>query len=269
MAMLVYLVMIILPVSVVNAHESWLQPVDYQLPLHTVAKLDVVTGQNFSGHRLSFNPARFARLQSGDEVEIKNISGRLGDLPAVQFQPSNEGLYSIVYQTNGSEIHYDSAEKFRQFAEKEGVEWIIEEHKKRDLPASDFSETFIRYSKTLVAVGHGRGRDRVMGMPFELVALQNPMHPETDQLTLRLVWKGKAESGLLSVYEKTMDREVTLQTFQIAENGEVKIRLQPNRQYLLNTVKMEAVLNSQEDQPVWRSHWASLTFSTEFTTGIE
>jgi len=260
---------LIIPAATVNAHESWLQPVDYQLPVDTMAKLDVVTGQSFSGHRLSFNPARFTRLQVNDEFGVKDIAGRLGDLPAVQFEPLKEGLYSVVYQTRGSEIQYESAEQFRQFAEKEGVEWILAQHKARGLPASDFSETFIRYSKALIAVGHGRGQDRVMGMPFELVALENPMRLKTNELALKLIWNGKAVSGLLSVYEKPTNREVVLQTYQIAANGEVRIELLPNRQYLLNVVKMEAIDPSKEDGSVWRSHWASLTFSTAFSKVIE
>ncbi len=254
---------LIIPVSAVNAHESWLQPVDYQIPLNAVAKLDVVTGQNFSGHRLSFNPARFERLEFDHGTGARNILGRLGDLPAIQFVPRKEGLYSIVYQSSGSEIQYESAEQFREFAEKEGVEWVLEVHRERGLPAFGFSETFIRYSKALVGVGHSKGQDRVAGMPFELVALQNPMHLQTDLLTLRLTWRGEVESGLLSVYKKSTDQNVTLRTYEIASNGEVTIRLQPNSQYLLNAVKMEIIEADKANQPVWRSHWASLTFSTE------
>jgi len=253
--------LLIIPVGAADAHEAWLQPVHYQVSQDSTVELDVMAGENFKGHSLSFNPVRFSRLQRDNGTGAQDISGRLGDLPAIQFPPTGAGLYSIVYQTRGSEITYNSVEKFREFAEKEGVDWVIQQHKKRNLPDAGFSELFFRYCKALVGVGHSAGNDRYFGMPFELVALDNPFSA-TDMLTLQLLWDGQPAAGLLSVYAKTPGTAVDLNTYSIDTRGEIRIPLKANTAYLLNVVRMEPMVAKEPGQPVWKSHWASLTFAT-------
>ncbi len=258
----VWLSILIIPWGSSFAHEAWLQPTEYKVQKDGVVKVDVMAGEDFAGHRLSYNPVRFSRLQFSLEGVTGELTGRLGDLPAVQFAPGGEGLHTIVYQTTGSEITYKSAEQFETFAIKEGVDWVLDSHRQRNLPRDGFKETFYRYCKTLVGVGHSRGADQSMDMPYELVALQNPVTGSLEQLTLQLLWQGSAEPGLLSVYRKSADDRVTLDTFSINENGQVTIPLMDNSRYLLNAVKMRAIEAASEEQPVWESHWASLTFAT-------
>ncbi len=257
-----WLAVMIIPCGKTLAHEAWLQPAEYFVSFDDQVKIDAMSGENFAGYRLAYNPVRFSRLEIGHEGVTKEFSGRLGDLPAVQFKPETEGLHIVVYQTTGSNITYQSREQFETFAKKEGVEWILKAHQERKLAPAGFKEAFYRYCKTLVGVGHSAGADQYMNMPYELIALKNPASAQLDQLPLQLRWRGKGEPGFLSVYQRVRGGEVNLETFLIDKAGRVTIPLNPASEYLLNVVKMQAIELVDEGQPVWESHWASLTFST-------
>ncbi len=52
--------------------------------------------------------------------------------------------------------------------------WVFGEHKKRNLPEKNFSESYRRYGKSVVKVGHGKVNDRALGLLFEWVLETNP-----------------------------------------------------------------------------------------------
>ena len=156
------------------AHEAWIDPARYQVSPGASLSGHIRVGQLLKGNGQVFNPERFRRLDLIDSSGTRPVRGRLGDFPAIRVKLQNEGLVTLVYQSAGSRIRYDEPGKFENFANKEGVAWVLAAQQQRGQDLEGFSETFYRHAKSLIAVGAGEGQDRSLGLRFELVLHDNP-----------------------------------------------------------------------------------------------
>lgn len=109
-----------------------------------------------------------------DDVGSLAVEGENGDMPAVEVAARSEGLAILVYESRYRALTYDSFDVFRGFLVDKDETWVLGEHATRNLPTNGVREAYRRFSKALVAVGAGRGTDRVTGMEMELVAEANP-----------------------------------------------------------------------------------------------
>ena len=224
--------------------------------------IDIMAGEMFKGHSLSYNPVRFSRLQLAVRDRVIDIKGRLGDLPAIRITPRTGGLHTILYQSTGSEIEYNTPQKFTDFAEQEGLGWLDEAHQRRGLPSSGFTETFYRYCKSLLDVGTGGGKDQARGLLAELITLENPYTFEGSHLPVKLLWRGEPAVGTqVSIFHRSTDG-AAIRSIAITDRfGVARIPLVDAGSYLLSAVLVEPGESNDPVDPVWVSHWASLTFA--------
>ncbi len=251
--------MLFLPVCS-TGHEAWIQPLIYQHVHDPTLKADIMVGQLFKGHAQIYNEEKFAVLDITQGRSRERITGRLGDLPAIVHTLDKPGLYTVGYQSTGSTISYSNWQKFSSFLHAEGLEWVIEEHRSKGFPDRDFDEVFYRYAKSVVGWQSLEGNDIILGMPFEIVLLNNPYMTSSDSVDVEVMWNSEPyPDAQLAVFQKSAEGVVVRTDYLTDKFGKTSVPIVAGHQYLLNTVYME-LRNEETDEALWNSHWASITF---------
>lgn len=254
-----------------DAHEFWIEPVSSQIEVggNIAARLNV--GQDLKGSSYSYLPQRFERFTYTVGKETAPVESRLGDNPALNMTAAKNGLYVIAYQSRGEMLTYTEEKKFQGFLEYEGLDWVLDAHKKRGLPATKFKEAYTRYAKSLVQVGNfSQGedlQDQSVGLPIELVAAQSPFKPKTESITVTLLRNGQPLPDIqIATFQQTKGDKSERRLARSDAQGQVEISLVGKGLFLVSAVHMEEAdpADYNEDvvgrKPVWSSLWASLTF---------
>ncbi|MEP0518622.1 MAG: DUF4198 domain-containing protein [Hyphomicrobiales bacterium] len=254
-----------------DAHEFWIEPETSQIERgdKIIARLNV--GQDLRGSSYSYLPQRFDRFTYTVGDTTAPVEGRLGDNPALDMATSDNGLHIIAYQSNSEILTYTQASKFEEFLEYEGLDWVLDAHKNRGLPETQFKEAYTRYAKSLVQVGPfddaATQRDRPVGLPIELVAAQSPFKPDTTSIDVLLLRDGKPLPNIqVATFQQRSDGVFDRRLTRSNEKGKAEISLQGNGFFLVSAVHMEETDPTEFDEdvvgrkPVWKSLWASLTF---------
>ncbi|MDP2081595.1 MAG: DUF4198 domain-containing protein [Pseudotabrizicola sp.] len=244
----------------VQAHEFWVEPQPFQVLVGEQLQLDLRVGQMLEGRSYPYLSHKFARFTVDDATHINPLAGNEGDIPAMTYQADTPGLHVISYHALPERLTYDSFADFAAFLEEEGLAEVILRHRARGLLETGFSEGYSRNAKALVQVGAPeQGQtDRVAGLPFELVALENP-YAAQDQLHVRLLWQGAPfADAQVTLFHRPTSGEVTRQIFRTDAGGGALIPFTASGTYLLSAVHMEE--RPAESGEVWHSTWASLSF---------
>ena len=249
-----------------KAHEMWIEPVNYSLQVGQKILANEVVGQDFKGNKYGYLDSSFNKLNITVGDKTKAVESRLGDLPAIQETSSIEGLHIITAETSPSELVYETAEKFANFLRIDGLEWVFAAHKKRGLPEKGFKELYSRSPKSLVKVGHGKGKDRAFGLPLEWVVETNP-YTTKGPVRMQLLWQGKPASDMfVNIFNKpkrtSKKADLIRTSLRTDINGWVEIPRAKGGLFLINSVKMiepDAKIASKTGA-VWESIWGSLTY---------
>lgn len=247
--------------TTVRAHEFWIAPLTYQIEEGAAFSAELRQGQNFIGGRFSYLPARFFSFDITHDGSTAPVAGRIGDLPAIKSVQLEPGLTTITHYSKPTSLEYDEFGKFEAFVTTHGLERLIARHRERDLPEQGFTERYRRTAKSLVQVGDAPGADTAVGMPYELVAEANPYQFGGDTLPVRLLWQGQGEPRtVIQIFVEGSDTGP--QRVLTDDEGRAEIPIRPGVVYLLNAVhiiELEGV--PEENNAVWESYWASLTFA--------
>lgn len=247
-----------------QAHELWIAPERYQVEAGEKLKAQIRVGDQFIGPPNLYLPDSFARFEIVMGAQSYPVKGRLGDLPALQMLAPEEGLAVIVYQSTTSNVHYLKWEKFAKFTRRKGFAEALDEHKVRGLPDKEFLEAYRRFAKSLIAIGHGRGQDREVGLETEIIAEANPYTDDLGgSLPVRVLYQGKPRSGAqIEIFSKDPVGKVALTKTETDAEGRAKIPVQPGHEYLIDAVLIRPLQGKVENrEAVWETLWASLTFS--------
>ena len=244
----------------VQAHEFWIEPVRFEIETGDVLQAHVRVGQEMRGDSLHYIPQRFEAFNLTAAGATRPVQSRTGDNPAVSEIVQHNGLHVLSYVSTDSQLTYPEPEKFENFLKYEGIEWVKAAHEKRNLPAQGFKEAYQRFVKSLVRVGDGQGRDRALGLEFELVVETNPYTDPAADIVVQLVWKGEPfPHAPVNVFRR-YDRKVSRTRFKTDAEGRIRIpRKGAPGVYLLNAVHMIEPASNNEGI-VWKSLWASTTF---------
>ncbi len=250
------------------AHESWIEPLDYSVQVGDRMQAHLKVGQNFKGNTFAYLPSLFKFFDMVDSKGRRPVEGRQGDTPAVTFTAENDGLLVMSFRSTTNLLTYTEWVKFADFVKAHKLDWVIDKHRERGLPETNFVEGYFRFSKTLVKIGQGQGQDVNTGMPFELVALTNPYAtPAPQEMRFQLYWQNQPfANSLVNVFRRPNDGSDTIKTTLSSDaNGIVTVPVEGGGEYLVNSVHMiepTADFNAQT-RAVWVSLWASETFRIE------
>jgi len=245
------------------AHEFWFEPLSFKIEANKKLKAHEKVGQDFKGNQYVYlaSSYQFLNITQGDKSRA--VKSRLGDLPAINELVEKEGLVILSAETTPSDVTYETWDKFSSFIKNQGLDWVLAKHKARKLPEKNFVESYRRFAKSLIKVGHGKGHDRALGLGFEWVVETNPYTSKEGAIKAQLLWRGQphaqAHVSVFNRYEgKLIKTELTTDS-----EGRVEIPRANGGLFLINAVQMiEAPMTMvKEREAVWESHWASMTYA--------
>ena len=253
------------------SHEFWLEPKNFTPKANQNIVANLKVGQNFKGQPLAFMTVNFEsfELQLGNhnvnENNSQDISSRFGDIPAVDQKPAGTGINILSYVSGNSTAVYPSAEKFSQFLEKEGLNWVLKEHKKRGLPELGFTEAYQRFSKSLIAVDNAHGNDYPLGLRFEWIVETNPYtkpFPAQQMISAQLRWQGNPFANSRAIVFTNLNNNISHNFYTTDSNGRIQLPAQTGAIYMISAVNMIEPDKSLATSTgaVWKSLWASTTF---------
>jgi len=245
------------------AHEFWLEAADWQINPGGRLVVTLHVGEKLKGPSHVYNPSRFARFEIFFGTQRAQAPGRMGDDPALSATIPGEGLAIVVHETTDNTVTYREWDKFVSFVEHKGFEGALEAHDARGLPETQFSESYRRYGKALIAVGNGRGSDRTVGLTTEIVLERNPYTDDISAgLPIRVLHKGRPRAAAqLELFERDRAGSVTVRKYRTNDAGLVTVPVRSGHMYLADAVVLEDTGNdTAQTGPVWRSLWASSTF---------
>lgn len=253
--------------SLANAHEVWIEPARWSTAVGSELEAHVLNGQSFKGINLSWNGATTLRAEKWDGAGGDPITGRLGDLPALKTTATQDGLMTLLYQSDLSTITYNDYAKFAAFVAEKGHQAILQAHATRGLPDAPIKEAYSRFSKALVAVGTGQGQDAARGLALEIVALTNPYTAAADEeMRVQLLYQGAPlAENQITIFARPASGEVFETRLDTDPSGVVSFMPASGHTYLVDAVLLreparEVVAKTRG--AVWESLWASLTFQT-------
>lgn len=247
-----------------DAHEFWIAPEGYRASAGERVFANLRLGEDFRGGTQSYVPRNFQRFDVLTTDGSMAVEGRIGAIPAFNATELPEGLAIIVHETTTRDLTWYDWDRFAAFAEHKGLGDVGAMHDERGLDRVDVREDSVRYAKSLISVGHGRGEDRMVGLRTEFVALANPYTDDlAGALPIQLWLDGEPRNmAQVEVFRRPADGgEAELSIYQTDGNGIVVISVDPGMEYLVHSVTLEPVeYTVGSDSAEWRTLWASLTF---------
>ena len=246
------------------AHEFWIDSKKFQVETGENLGAYSKNGQNFQGIDLAYFTKRAARFEQIDASGAKPVDARLGDSPIFDKPVANEGLFTLLYQTNPDRITYKEWAKFQKFADHKAFGDVLSQHRERGLDEEMFIETYTRFAKGLFAIGSGAGADAQRGLELEIVALKNPYTDDlSNGLPVKVLYREMPRlNAQVEVFERNSAGETTVSTVQTNEDGIAMIEAKTGHTYLLDNVLLRAASPelAEKTGAVWETLWAALTF---------
>ena len=132
-----------------QAHELWLEPINFKFNNKEVSKIHIKIGQNFIGSPFGYYDPYKKSLYLENKNKVIDLPQRNGNFPAIQTQILDKGFHIINYETNFEFLKYESLEKFEDFLNKENFKSSLSKFDKNNLP----TENYKRFAKTLMTDG--------------------------------------------------------------------------------------------------------------------
>ncbi|MEM8824108.1 MAG: DUF4198 domain-containing protein [Pseudomonadota bacterium] len=245
-----------------QAHEFWIEPEAYKVAPGVAVMATFRNGEAFSGSTLSFIGGRSERFDLIQGEAVRAAPAQMGDNPALQLDEAPEGLLIVVHETADQGLTYREWAKWVKFVEHKAFDGVLAAHRARGLPEEGFRESYRRYAKALIAVGDGAGADRDVGLYTEIVAGANPYTDDlSGGLPVRVLLDGAPKAGAqVEMFEKGPDG-VAVTLHRADAEGRVVLPVRPGFEYLLDSVAIEPLEPAIDGDPVWKTHWAALTFA--------
>ena len=262
---ILYIFLLLIAYSIrANAHEFWIEPMQYQLN-DDLINAHLRVGQEFQGMVLMYNPQDFKtfKILSGSKNKKEKIKGILGDVPAINITTNLDNLLIIYHETKDKYVDYKKFQKFEDFVNEKGYQQLIDTHFEKGLPESNFIESYRRYAKSLITLNGSEGKDKKTGLLFEFVLDQNPYKElNSKQMSGTLYYKKKPlKKNLVTIFSKYKNTKLSIVNTITDDKGKFTFDIEQGREYLLDSVVIYPLKGDPEkNEPIWHSDWASTTF---------
>ena len=244
--------------ATVWAHAFWLVPFGPTPERGHDVALDLRIGPRWPGASTPRLPGMVAEFQVVDAEGSRDVPGRSNGRPAGHFKARAAGASIVSMQTNPSTIAL-AGPAFEAYLKEEGLDDALRLRRELGVADAPGREDFTRAAKSLVLVdGKSRGYDRVLGLPFELVPLTDPLaYRPGGPFRLKLLLAGRP-AGHARVAALPRDLPDQIVEARTSAAGEVELALPHAGLWTIYAVHIEPAARPPAD---WNSIWASLTFS--------
>jgi uncharacterized GH25 family protein len=255
--------------SAAQAHEFWLMPQSFSVPLAQPFQLELRVGAGWPGESLGRNPDYIERFGFVDAQGERRIAGQPGGNPAGVVTAKKRGAAWAVFRSKRSALTLE-ADKFESYLREEGLESIIEARRLNGTSKLPGRELYSRCAKSLLQVGNGSATPpaflkRNTGLTLELIPQTDPHQLRGGgAFTVQLLYLNQPLRGALvkALPQTAADAAKSPQlTGRTDAQGRVTLPLPHGGVWLINAVHMVAAapqLNAD-----WESVWSSLTFELQ------
>jgi uncharacterized GH25 family protein len=240
------------------AHEFWVQPRDFWLSPPAALSVTLQVGDRRSRQESPIPPHRITRFEAigpaGAPVDMRGGSARL-DRP---------GAYLVALETDTGAYSRQSAARFNEYLEAEGLTPALEYRTRTHQMHVDGFERYSRTAKSIVLVGrHSRQAQRhvtqPLGLKLEIVPQVSPYaEPQSVRLPVRVLYEGRPLAGAL-VKLLNLEQDLTGANESLTDAAGMASFSMPTRgKWLVSVVWTRRLENSADAD--YETTFASLTF---------
>ncbi|GBL04958.1 DUF4198 domain-containing protein [Glaciecola sp. KUL10] len=252
--------------TTVCAHDFWLNPNAYHTksaPAQLPVKFSVGHKGDVDSWALDWN--RIVALRTyhagGFEDQLENIIINRGPISGLaNVKLTSEGTHILAFESYHSFSSLD-AERFNDYASKEGLDLIISDRKKFGQVDKDGREIYSRKAKTLLQVGnlHTDNVTSPVGLMLEIVPMVNPYALKGEsELPIKVFFRGKVLENALIDIVPLNDRAFTKQSIRTNKQGEASFNIDASGSWMITVVW--GVPNTKNSRAEYETYFSSLTF---------
>ncbi len=252
---------LLLSATPLDAHDLWLIPSSKADVKHAVV-IEASVGMDFPISTFAAAtdryPRKFAVEPKGKTLPLKS-AGKKGLLSYLEFEPTNPGIHLLAVETMPKILELD-ADKFNEYLVTDGLPHIFRlraKEKTLDQPAKE------RYSKSptaLLRVGDGQAGEwnKVLGLPLQIVPLQNPFERKVgDTMRIKVLFQKEPLPNANVGWQRPGDGDTPIGYVRTDAKGEAFI---PIAQTGLMTIRLTHMTRPKMPDYEWESFWTTLTF---------
>lgn len=246
--------------TIVQAHEFWLQPAKFFLVPGERIDVRFMVGENFMGEAWDLTRHRIEKL---DLFQLKGVQDVRDSVRTaaenLSISLKNEGTCMLAMQSSNAQIELE-AEKFNEYLKEDGQDDILELRRTTNSLNKPGKEFYIRYSKLLLQVGEKKDDTykKAVGFPIEIIPEQNPyLLKKGDPVRFKILFDGKPIFGAKVKVWNRFENRTTLQNIYTEKNGVIETHISNPGPWMVSVVKM---VPSKDKGADWQSYWGSLVF---------
>ena len=241
-----------------QAHELWLEPVNFKFNNKEISKIHINIGQNFMGTPFGYYDPNKKSLYLENRNKVISLPQRDGNFPAIQTLILDKGFHILNYETNYEFLKYESVEKFEDFLKEQNFYNILYKFDKDKLP----TESYRRFAKVLMTDGNKDFFIQKPKLDFEIIALNSPYSSKGDLFEFQLFnKKTPLRNWQITIFSKD-EKNVYKKKIKTDSNGVGQVRTLENRTYLLSAVKLNRTnyIEKLKYKSDWFSLWTTIVF---------
>jgi uncharacterized GH25 family protein len=247
--------------SKVGAHDLWLIP-----PLKATRTKQVVidagVGMEFPlsvvAPAVERYPSKFVVQPDGKSLPLKS-AGKKDLVSFLEFEPAMQGIHVIAVETTPKILELE-ADRFNEYLVTDGMPHIFRLRAKEKTLNQPAKERYRKSPTALVSVGAGAegAWNKPIGLPLEIVALQNPFERKPgDTLRVQVLFHKKLLAGANLGWQRPGDGDTPIGYVRTDAKGEALI---PISQTGLTTIRLTHMTRPKTPDYEWESFWTTLTF---------
>ena len=246
-----------------QAHEFWMLPDRYSLPVQGEVNIALRVGENFVGDPVGFGRPMAESLRwfnrGGEVVLTPQLPDNLNqDNVALAFD--RPGAQLIVLDTKSFTITL-TPDTFNAYLREEGLERVMAQRKAAGQDTQPGRERYRRHVKTLLSVGgqSDAGFGVRAGQTLEIVPLTDPQRLQAGgSLALQVLFNGQPLSGALVKVWNQRGAQLNVLRTRTDAAGRSTTTLPWPGVWMASVVHMVPATDNQGWD--WDSHWGNLTF---------
>jgi uncharacterized GH25 family protein len=255
------LLLVLVMVSLTQAHEFWLQPKKYRYAIGEEVKVDFMVGESFTGEFWDLKRHKAEKAELHRASGVKNLTREVTPTKGenISLLTDQPGTYLLAMQSNAAYLEME-AKAFNDYLKEDGLDDILNERTKSNQLDKPSKEFYTRYAKLMLQVGAQPDDTfkKQIGFRYEIVPVQNPYTLKPgDYLQCKVLFEGKpAPHALVKVWSK-VNSTTFLQNIYTEKDGMLRFPISMSGAWMVSSVKM---IKSETAGAEYHSLWASLVF---------
>ncbi|HEY9005952.1 MAG TPA: DUF4198 domain-containing protein [Ohtaekwangia sp.] len=260
----ILLAFLICTLSVVIAHEFWLQPLKFIYSVGEKVKINFVAGVNFIGEPLNLKRNQVESLTHYHAATVTDLKATLaeGTKDHLEFVLPEEGTHLLVMESVRT-VYEQDAEKFNAELKEYGLDDVIAAREKAGAQNKPTRELYAQLTKVLVQAGAKRDDTykKVVGFPIEIVPERNSYSLKAgDNMRFKILWNKKPLFGVRAKVWNRKEGLTTLQNIYTEQDGTIQTPISNKGTWMVSVVY---TVPSKDAQADWVSYRCNLVFGVE------